>query len=519
MKHFLFISLMFCALPFPSKAQTIDLSVPVSFQYNGQTVSSILEDMTMKYGVGFSYSRQIIPVHQRLYCYVDKVPFGDAMETLFAQTQIIFGVIGDQLVLSIDPQKTPISPDLGFLDESMDASLASSSTGPYFERMRYDIASLSLRETELQYSAQRFSPEVAALDLRTQVRSVEQSQPGMRAQITLVPPLRADTDPYGEGALNLSFNVFAGVNTSVDGLEFGGLANVLTDDMQGMQAAGLVNVVGHNFQGVQAAGLINTVGNTGSGVQAAGIANVAGEGDLVQAAGIVNFARGNVSSQVAGLINVAGDVQHAQIAGIVNVARTVHGVQIGLFNVADSVDGVPIGLMSFVRKRGYHSLEVAGEDAIDYNLNLRLGVRAFYNILHVGVDNAGDNWSLGYGIGTSIYLARRNYLQFELMSRQINEGESWTQELNLLSQLKMTYDFALGRNFRIALGPSLNVATSRRYDLETGTYGTQVPRYVMFEHTYDDGYHSPLNVKYWVGFHAGIRFGSADEVHYRYDTN
>jgi hypothetical protein len=225
----------------------------------------------------------------------------------------------------------------------------------------------------------------------------------------------------------------------------------------------------------------------------------------------VNYARGKVNAQAAGLVNIAKDVDGAQISGLINVAHNVRGAQIGLFNVADSVGGVPIGLLSFVRKGAYHSLEFAGEDAIDFNLNLRMGVRAFYNILHIGLDDAGKNWSLGYGIGTSISLARRNYLQLELMSRHVNEGEPWTRRHNALSQFKVTYDVALGRNVRFAIGPSFNVATSRRYDEETNTYGTQIPRYVMFEHTSDNGFFLPFNAKYWVGIHAGIRFGSADE--------
>src|SRR5690606_4148869 len=121
-----------------------------------------------------------------------------------------------------------------------------------------------------------------------------------------------------------------------------------------------------------------------------------------------------------------------------------------------------------------HSLELGVEDAIDFNMNLRLGVRAFYNILHAGIDNSGENWTLGYGLGTSLWLAGRNFLQFEVMARHVNEGETWTKELNLLSQIKVTYDFALGRNIRVALGPSFNVATSRRFNPETGEYGTDI---------------------------------------------
>lgn len=74
-------------------AQTLDLSVPVSFHYDGVTLARALDDLSGKYNIGFSYSRQIIPIHQRIYCNVNKMPFGQAMETLFEQTQVVFGVI------------------------------------------------------------------------------------------------------------------------------------------------------------------------------------------------------------------------------------------------------------------------------------------------------------------------------------------------------------------------------------------------------------------------------------------
>jgi hypothetical protein len=98
------------------------------------------------------------------------------------------------------------------------------------------------------------------------------------------------------------------------------------------------------------------------------------------------------------------------------------------------------------------------------------------------------------------------------MARQVNEDDTWTERLNLVSQLKLIYDFALAKNLRLAIGPSFNVATSHRYNPDTQTYGTDVPRYVIYEHTYDDGYHLPLNVKYWAGLHVGIRFGTADWI-------
>jgi len=496
-------------------AQAIDFATPVSFHYDGDHLDAVLEDLSARYGIGFSYSRQIIPVHQRMYGHAESMPLDQAINTLFEQTRVIYGVIADQIVLSIDVNKTPVYPDLGYLHDGYDDSLASTESVQFTTRMRYEITPLAHETAPLEYASMRMTPEIVAYDLSTQLYQAEQKHNAVRAQVTFIPPLTADTDPRGTEPVNFSLNVLGGVNTAVEGVEVGGLVNVTTDRLKGFQAAGLVNVVGNNLDGFQAAGLVNYVQHDSKGFQGAGLVNVAGESIHAQAAGLGNVSNGNVQAQAAGLFNVARDVNGGQFAGVLNVAHHVRGVQVGLFNIADSVGATPIGLISFVRKRGYHSLELAAEDAIDYNLNVRLGVRSFYNILHVGLDQDGENWSLGYGIGTSIWLARRNYLQFELLSRQVNEGEPWTRELNLLTQLRMTYDFALGKNIRVALGPSFNVATSRRYDPETGEYGMQISRYTMFEHTYDDGYRTPVNVKYWVGLHAGIRFGSAETVRYR----
>jgi hypothetical protein len=498
-----------------ASAQTIDFATPVTMHYDGAHLDRVLDDLSARYGVGFSYSRQIIPVHQRIYIHADGVPFGQAMESLFAQTQVIYGVIGSQLVLSVDAQKVPRYPDLGYHKGKRDDSLVASEQSP---RMYYDITPLSWQTPVLQYASSRITYEEVAYDLKTQIQHAELKTASVRAQVTLVPPLSADTDPHGDAPVNFSLNVIGGMNPAVQGVELGGLVNVTSDQMKGFQAAGLVNVVGDHIDGFQTAGLVNVVKQDSRGMQAAGLVNVAGGGIHGQAAGLTNISRGTVQGQAAGLFNIAQDVNGAQVS-LLNVARNARGVQIGLFNFADSTSAIPIGLVSFARRGGYHSLELGVEDAIDYNLNIRLGVRSFYNILHVGLDQDGENWSLGYGIGTSIWLAARNYLQFELMSRQVNEGEPWTSELNLLTQFKMSYDFALGKNIRFVIGPSFNVATSRRYDADTDVYGTDVPRYTIFDHTYNDGYRTPINVKYWVGLQAGIRFGSAETLPYRRKRN
>src|SRR5690554_5298739 len=121
------------ALAVPSYSLLVDFSVPVNLHYDGTELSAVLDDIHRKYNVSFSYSRQIIPVRQRMYIHADGMAFGDAIEMLFAQTQVVYGVIGDQIVLSIDVNKIPVPPDLSSLHDGMDDSLASSGR-PAFEK-------------------------------------------------------------------------------------------------------------------------------------------------------------------------------------------------------------------------------------------------------------------------------------------------------------------------------------------------------------------------------------------------
>jgi hypothetical protein len=192
----------------PSFAQTIDFTSPVSLHYDGVHLDRVLDEMSAKYGVGFSYSRQIVPVHQRIYIHVDAVPFGQAMESLFAQTQVIYGVIGNQLVLSVDVNKVPVYPDLGLNKNKIDDSLVAVEQTP---RMYYEITTLTWQTPVLQYtSSSRITFEEVAYDLQTQLQQAEEKNASVRAQVTFVPPLSVDTDPRGEEPVNFSLNVLGG---------------------------------------------------------------------------------------------------------------------------------------------------------------------------------------------------------------------------------------------------------------------------------------------------------------------
>ena len=164
-------------------------------------------------------------------------------------------------------------------------------------------------------------------------------------------------------------------------------------------------------------------------------------------------------------MNIAGDVDYAQISPIMNIAKNVKGFQFGLINVADTVSGVPIGLLNLVR-HGYNRVEIFASESLVANAGLKLGAKSFYNIFQIGARldneivtdlNGNENkeslltWGFGYGIGTAINLNRTSLLNIELVGMHINEKEQWTDELNLLGQLRLLVDMRLGRRTSVSL--------------------------------------------------------------------
>lgn len=370
------------------------------------------------------------------------------------------------------------------------------------------------------------------------------------AQVSLLPFLGTNALKSKKVTNNFSLNILWGSNGGVEGMEVGGFVNDVKKDVKGVQIAGLGNTVGGDvigtqvsgmfnvgrgkMEGVQAAGLFNVSGETDavqaagifnvskafSGVQASGFFNVAGgPADGVQAAGLFNTSKGHTKTQISGLFNIAGDVEWGQISTLINVGKKVKGFQIALINVADTISGTPIGLLNFIKK-GYNKVEFGANDALFANFALKLGAKSFYNIFHIGArwdplnrtvtDGQGNtqeingtfmSWGLGYGIGTAITINPRTLMNIEAIAIHINEYEKWTDEMNLLNQLRFIFDIRVGRSTSLFLGPVGNVMLSERYDEDTGEFGSSIPQYTLYEET-----SGGLNIKMWAGFYAGIRF-------------
>jgi hypothetical protein len=326
---------------------------------------------------------------------------------------------------------------------------------------------------------------------------------------------------------------------TMEGAQLAGVLNFNWGEVRYFSAAGVMNFAGHGSRAVQLAGVGNiTIGNqesphlaglfnlsTGNaksqiggvynfaakdvhGAQAAGILNLSAKNVAgAQTAGVLNFAANEVQgAQVAGILNFTGKrIRGAQVAGVLNYATRVEGAQIGLVNITDSIRGVPIGLLSIVLK-GYHKLEVAADEVFYTNVAFRTGVRRFYNIITAGArpstfDEEETFWTFGYGIGTAPRLSKKLFLNLDVTSNQIVQGNT-IEALNMINKAYLGVDFQMMKNISITAGATLNAHfTETTYDGYKNFFTDYQPN-VFYNKNVD----SDLNVKMWIGGKIGVRF-------------
>lgn len=323
-------------------------------------------------------------------------------------------------------------------------------------------------------------------------------------QVSFVPFVGTNRKLSGSVTNDWSFNMIGGYSAGTNKAEFGGVFNINTSNVKAFQAAGVFNLNGGETKGVQLGGTFNLNLQSASGVQAAGFANLNMQNmQGVQLAGFLNLTgKHTTGAQVAGFANISKTINGTQVAGFVNIAKHVTGSQIGFLNIADSIRGVPIGFLSFVAK-GYHTLELGADEVIPVNISFRTGVRAFYNIISVGVrpENTDSvTWSFGYGVGTSPRILKKLYLNIEVTANQINKGN--IEALNVINRMYAGLDFQVAKNFALYAGPTVSI---RIYDTtfnrhpELFTYYTPT---IQSERTYTQ---HDLASQIWWGFRAGIR--------------
>jgi hypothetical protein len=289
-------------------------------------------------------------------------------------------------------------------------------------------------------------------------------------------------------------------------VQVAGIGNMTIKDQESPQLAGLFNFSSGNAN-TQVAGVYNLAAGNAKGWQGAGVINVAGKDVNVQTAGVINVAGKSVrGGQLAGVVNFAGkELRGIQLAGVLNYATKVRGAQIGLINIADSVGGVPIGLFSVVLK-GYHKIELAADEVFYTNVAFRTGVHNFYNILTAGAKPStfgGDAtlWTFGYGFGTAPKLSRKLYLNFDVTSNHLVQGNS-IEALNLLNKAYLGVDFQMMRKMSLTFGATLNAyVTETSYDGYQKIFSHYRPEII-----YKRDFGNDITMQIWLGGKIGLRF-------------
>lgn len=306
------------------------------------------------------------------------------------------------------------------------------------------------------------------------------------------------------------FGLWNHVDRHVDGAQFSGIGSFAGGDVSGGQFSGLLNIGLGELEGVQFAGLGNIVGDSAAGLQMSGLFNHAGAAfEGVQLSGLWNSARAMSGLQMSAGVNVATKLKGVQI-GLVNIGKNVDGFMLGLVNVATRLDGgEAIGLISVVDD-GYRHFEAWASDTAALSLGYKLGGRAFYTVFMLGADPYHDEevrLRLGVGLGGHVGLGGRLGLDIDLtgsVSFDADAVDIEGLEPVALMKLRLALGYMFTRHFGIFAGITLNTAIT----FDWGEY-----KMSLFEDLGTAGDIQPVGatgghggtITVWPGFIVGLR--------------
>lgn len=371
------------------------------------------------------------------------------------------------------------------------------------------------------------------------------------AQISFLPILGTNKLMSGKTTNNLSVNIIAGYSYAVHGLEAGGFANIVRQNVYGVQAAGFMNIVGGKtsglqaagfanvtkmkFNGIQVSGFSNTVANEVRGAQVCGFVNVApsvrgaqiaGFVNTVwdtswssQFAGFVNFANTNRGSQWSGFTNVtakklsgvqatgflnyARDLKGLQMAGFANVtlkevrgvqmapvlnyAGKLRGIQIGLINVCDTVESGVSLGFLSFVRRGLHDLELQYSQSLHANLQYKTGTNRLYTLLAVAHRLDMPVWAVGYGIGSKHQFKGGFLYGAEIQTNYVQGHTNLWRTINSLNQFYPFFGFRFSKEMAITMGPVYNLYYSQWLNPDTQEFGHPILTNPFQENTTNKG--------------------------------
>lgn len=461
------IYLMFL-LPLGVVAQESDILYQlVTIHYDDAPLGYVLEDISANYGVNFTYSKDFIPVDQIVTAHVVDRRLEIALEEVFYTTQIVFGVIDDQIGLKIDKNKpigllsqveeedkwdgipkiletpriniNPFTPKNTTTAQKSDDPL-DTNPDPILTTLETKIPPIEPEEIERDLPEEIFvaNEEIPELIDEPIIEEEEMNQAGgdsyetpeidfsefedlvlekkeeikgnFKGQISILPNFGTDAISKVEEKINnLSVNVLWGKNKGLNGLELGGLVNTIDEDVKGFQMAGIGNTVGGDMDGTQVGGWFNVNSGETKGVQFAGLVNHTQSTKAFQFAGLVNVTSGSFEGfQMATLVNVveAGSTG-TQLAGLINFSRLRAGSQYaGLINVADDVEHSQVaGLLNVAGtvKGNQFALINIADTVYGAPIGLLNFIEHGYNRVEIATYSNGLHATIGLKLGTQSF--------------------------------------------------------------------------------------------------------------------
>lgn len=301
---------------------------------------------------------------------------------------------------------------------------------------------------------------VIVLCVTTYVTVFSQTNENRKAsfQLSFVTPLSTNGLYSPQYTNKASFNILIGVSKNEDAFTFGGLSNIIMNDVKGFQFAGLSNYVGNEGRGFQFAGLTNVNRNSFKGFQFAGLVNSGGDTKGLQFAGLSNVTKAMKGFQFGGLVNIAKDLDGAQFAGLINVAKKVNGVQFaGLINIAEDSD-CPIGLINII-KNGEMGIAITYDAIGSAVVSFRSGGKYTYGILGVGYNYKVKENSLVTegGLGAHIPVVSWFRINNEIKASSLGSN---SEKSVLNGGYSLIPAFKIGNHCELFAGASINYMKS-----------------------------------------------------------
>ncbi len=331
-------------------------------------------------------------------------------------------------------------------------------------------------------------------------------------QFSFTPGLGTKNRMNSQYVNKFSFNILGGYTAGLNGVEIGGLFNMIQRDMRYVQIAGIYNIVGGEVNGVQIGGLYNYVGSNTKGVQIGGLFNTnKGNVQGIQIGGIYNYVKqmngiqiAGVSNltkdeargiQIAGIMNRSDNYNGIKVSGLVNYSKKIKGLQIGVVNIADTIYGYSIGFIN-VAKNGKNSFSISTSEMQHLQLNYKSGTERLYSIIQGGTQLTSNEllFTFGYGMGTSVKLSENIKLDNELIPLYVYSGK-WQQQ-NIVFRLQSLAKYELMPKAKLFFGPAINF---HYYKDNTKQLG--------YKSIFESGY-APMDInkrlRFTIGFTAGV---------------